>query len=169
MSMVSRKLMKQTWYPRPHELRHSWGHGLETGVVNHTTIYPIIIQDEAQGTPSAYEAHPENAAFVNTSSPNCFTDSTVDFVIAKFTVQMTKGALVTDGLDMITFGYMPIFTAFIDDLTAIDELSSSEVQDILELQSESTDRQAFPLYNAVDMPIKFTGSTTLNADVPGLT
>ncbi len=142
---------------------------METAVVNQTTIYPICMYDEGLGAPSAYEAHPENAAFVEAAEPNCFPDSKVDVVLAQLQFSMTKGALVTDALDAIKVGYMPIMTSFINDYTAIDELSSTEVQDVLELQTEATDRQGFPLYNAVDMPDKF-GTTVANlpTNVPGL-
>ena len=45
-------LMKQKWFPRPHNLQHSWVHDIESGVVNQATIYPIVIHDEGLGTPS---------------------------------------------------------------------------------------------------------------------
>ena len=59
--------------------------------------------------------------------------------------------------------------SFLEDYIAIDELSSLETQDVLEMQSEATDRQGYPLYNAVDMVAKYTGSSTLATNVPGLT
>ncbi len=163
------KLMRTKWYPRPHDLRHSWNHGLETAVQNVGTMYPIVMYDEGLGTPSAYEANPENAAFVEDGAPNNFVGSRLDLILAKFRFSMTKAALETDNLHVITGMFMPVFLSFKEDYTAIDELSSAEIQDILELQTETTDRQGFPLYNNVKMVEKYANSALLAATVPGLT
>ncbi len=162
-------MSKVVEYARPHHMSHSYMHGLETGVANQETIYPIMLQDEGLGTPSAYEAHPENAAFVEAGEPNCFTDSRVDIVLAELRFSLTKALLETDKVHTVRVGYMPIFTAFKEDLTAIDDLTGLETQDVLELQSEDTDKQAFPLYNNVKMVESFAGSGTLAVNVDGLT
>ena len=46
---------------------------------------------------------------------------------------------------------MPITTSFLEDISAKDELSTLTVGQILEMQTESTDRQAYPLWNNVNM------------------
>ncbi len=161
-------LMKTRWYPNPHQLEHSFGIALEAETQNHT-IYPFAFYDEGLGTPSALETNPENAAFVESSSPNCFPDSRINIVLAKITFSLTKIALETDKLHAVKAQFMPIHMAFIDDYTAIDELSQLEIQDVLEMTTESTDRQGFPLWSTTDMPQKFTNSSLLSATVPGLT
>ncbi len=161
------KLMRTRWYPRPHDDKVAWSQMLEG--TEKWTIVPICNYDEGLGTPSAYEANPENAAFAEYGAPNCFPDSRVDFVIAELMVNMTKGALVTDNIDAISYAYMPIFMSFKEDYIAINELDSHEIQDILELQTESTDRQGFPLYNGTKVIEKFTNSALMHADVDGLT
>ncbi len=163
------KLMKTRWYPRVHNLRHSWFHGLETGVVNQYTILPIAMTDEGLGTPSGEETNPENAAFLEVTMPNCFVDSRIDNIFAEFNISMTKPALETDKLHIINFATMPIGMAFKEDYIAIDELTSLETQDVVEMQTEATDRQGFPLYNTVKMVERTAGSATLHANVPGLT
>ncbi len=91
MAVVSR-MVKTKIYPRPHNMVHSWGHGLESAVVNQGTIYPILMNDEGLGTPSAYESNPKNAAFVEAAEPNCFPESRVDLVISELTLALTKPA-----------------------------------------------------------------------------
>jgi len=162
------KLMKSKWYPRPHSMKHRWGHSLDTAAVNDFTIYPIAMYDEGLGAPSTYEANPEHASFVEAAEPNCFPESRIDNIFCQLTLNMGKPC-ITDSIRAVKVCYMPIFTAFPTDYTAIDNLSTLEIQDILELQMETTDRQGFPLYNAVDMIAPFTGSTTLATNVPGLT
>ncbi len=163
------KLMKTRWYPRPHNYDLQYAHGLESAVANQHTIIPLVMNDEGLGAPTAYEAHPENAAFVEAAEPNCFTNSRVDFVVADLTFSLTKAFEATDSLVALRIGFMPIFMSFIGDYTAIDELSTAEIQDVLEMQTESTDNQGFPLYNNVDMKITTAALAVLPANVPGLT
>lgn len=164
------RLMRSKWYPRPHSLKHAWGFGLETGVANEATIYPITMYDEGKGDPTAYESNPENASFTVATDPNCYPDSTVEQVLAECRISLTKGAIETDKVTSIRFAYMPVYFAFKEDYTAIDELTSLEVQDILEMDStDSTDRQGVPLWNNVDMIVTHPTYNILHADVPGLT
>lgn len=162
------KLMKSKWFPRPHNYTINFGMGLETGVANQATIIPVIMHDEGLGDPTSYEANPENASFAEAPEPNCYPESRVNKVFVQLRVFLTKDALETDKVKQVRFCYMPIFTSFKEDLTAIDELTANEVQDLLELQSESTDRQTYPLWTGVDMPIPYV-TPTLPTNVPGLT
>ncbi len=161
--------MKSKWYPRPHDSQVTFGFGLETAVQNQATIIPILMHDEGLGAPTAYEAHPENAAFVEAGEPNCFPQSRINLIQADLEFNLTKSCLVTDDIEAVKVGFMPIFMAFIEDYTAIDELTALETQDVLEMQTESTDNQGFPLWNGVDMKVPKAGSNLLPANIPGLT
>ncbi len=163
------KMMKTKWYPQPHDMKHAYGHGMETAASNRYTIYPIVMYDEGLGTPSANETHPEHAAFAESPNPNCFVDSRVDAIFTTVQFSLTKLAIETDKVTGVKCCFMPIFGAFLEDWTAADELSSETIKTVLEMQTESTDRQAFPLWAGGDMPIKWTASSTLGAAVPGLT
>ncbi len=143
--------------------------GLETGVVNQFTIFPIALYDEGLGTPSAQETNPENAAFSVTSRPNCFPDSHINLITMRMRFSLADAGIITDKIKSLRACFMPIFMSFKEDYTAIDELSSLETQDILEMQTESTDRQGFPLYNDVKMVEKFAGSALMSTTMPGLT
>ncbi len=169
MSLKDSRMVKTKIYSRPHEMDHAWFHGLEPAVTNGATIYPLCLYDEGLGTPSDYEAHRENAAFVSVGMPNCFPESRVDFIISRLTLSLTKAAITTDAIPAVNVQFMPIFTSFIEDYTAIDELSTMEIQDVLELTTESTDNQGFPLYNDVKVIEKFANSALLDAAMPGLT
>ncbi len=162
-------LMKTKWYPRPHNEAITWGHGLETGVVNQATIVPITMYDEGQGDPSAYDANPEHASFAEVNMPNCFPDSRINLIHAEFRISLSKAAIETDKVVALRYAFMPIFTTF-DDIAVNDERSGLDIGEILELQRETTDRQSYPLYNAVDMlPGTAAAVGVLNAAVPGLT
>ncbi len=156
-------------FPRPHNFSHSWFHGMETAVNNFYTIYPIAFYDEGLGTPSAYEANPLHASFVEAAEANCFPNSKIKGMIVELQVALTKPLLETDKIHAVQCCYMPIHMAFKEDYTAIDELTSVETQDVLEMQTEATDRQGFPLYNAVDLVTKFGTASTMPVNQPGLT
>ncbi len=128
-----------------------------------------MFYDEGLGSPFTYESHPEHASFVDANEANCFPESKIKNVIVEMMVSLTKGALETDGLHAVQCCYMPIHMAFIEDYTAIDELTSVETQDVLEMLTESTDRQAHPLFNDIKLATKFGSSSTLPANQPGLT
>ncbi len=168
MSMIKSRLMKTKWFPRPHQMALAWGFGLEKST-KASTIVPIAHYDEGLGAPSAYNANPEHASFTETADTNCFVGSRVDRILGSLEITMTKLAIETDKLQGIKIAVMPIFVAFKEDYIAIDEKSTLEIQDILELQTEATDRQGGPLYTSVDMDVKNTGSSTLGANAPFLT
>ncbi len=166
---VKTMLMKTKWFSRPHKMTINWGFGMETGVSNEATTIPITMYDEGLGDPASYNANPEHPSFASVAMPNCYPESRINLVTCSLKMMMSKGALETDKLPAISFAYMPIFTTF-DDLIANDEVSGLDISELLELQRETTDRQTYPLFNAVDMlaGVKSTVDT-LDAAVPGLT
>ncbi len=166
--MARVKFMKNKWFPRPHFMQNSWSHSMEVAD-QHSTIYPLIHYDEGLGTPSDYEANPENANFVRNGMPNCYPDSRIDLILSKLDFSLTKGALHTDNVDIMKMAFMVIKLAFKEDYIAIDELSTFETQDVLEVTTEATDRQGYPLWNGTKLTEKFTNSALLNTQVPGLT
>ncbi len=162
------KLMKTRWFPRPHDMDHKISFNLE-GATGHFTSYPLVGYDEALGAPDSYNANPEHASFVEINEPNCFPGSRIDSFKTTLEFALSKGTITTDAIPAVKFGFLPYALAFKEDYTAIDELSSVEIQDVLELQTEDTDRQGFPLYNGTDFTLPYTGSGTLGTNVPGLT
>ncbi len=161
-------MMKTKWYPQPHRENNGFLLSADTAA-KQATIVPIAFYDEGLGEPSAQETHPENAAFVAVARGNCFVESRINLVLARLQFSLTKGALETDKVHAMNIQFMPIFMSFKEDYIAIDELSSSEIQDVLEMQTETTDRQGFPLYTTTKLTEKFAGSATLDAAQPGLT
>ncbi len=162
------KFMKQKWWPQPHRLTGEITFELDDATFD-STIIPFAFYDEGLGAPSALETNPENAAFaIVGDQANCFVGSRINTIFAELRFSLTS-KFFDDNLQGVRFATMPIFMAFINDYTAIDELSSLEVQDILMMQTESTDRQGGPLYVAAkDMVERTTGSGNLGANTPFL-
>jgi len=141
------RMSKVTQYPQPHTSQGSFSFECDDITLD-TTIVPIAFYDEGLGAANVRETNPENAAFaVVQNEVNCFPHSRINTIFAQFRFAINSSFL-DDNLTAIRFATMPIHMAFISDYTAIDELSALEVQDILHMQTESTDRQGGPLYVA---------------------
>ncbi len=161
------------WYPKPHNMIHRWKHSLnETTANKDTVIYPISIYDEGMGAPGSYNAHPEHASFAESNSPNCYPDSEIHNIFTQMTISgqtLLFGEGVSGNqIQAINYAYMPIYMTHEDGL-AIDELTSLEVQDILETERDATDRQTTPLWNGVKVDEIVANDSLLATDVFGLT
>ncbi len=162
-----KKRIKTTIYPRPHNFGHSWSAWIDSA--DQSYLYPLISYDEGQGAHSAYEANPVHASFVPKAGSKCFPDSKIDKIFSQLTLSLAYGSINTDKLSGLKIGVMPIAMAFKDDYTAIDELSSTEVQDVLEMQTEATHKQGYPVWSGTDTVEKYTDSDLLDTDEYGLT
>ncbi len=160
-------LMRQKWYPRPHNHEMSIHFGLEKA--NYSTFFPIAHYDEGLGAADAYESNPQHASFAEYSGSSCYPESHINSIMAKLRFTMTKGLLTTDGIHAVKVDFMPIFMSFLEDYTPIDEKSTDTVEDVLKLQHETTDRQGGGLYNGTDMEIPFAGASDLGTATPFLT
>ncbi len=161
-------LMKKKWFPQPHFISGSFSFEFDDATLD-STILPVAFYDEGLGAPSSIETHPENAAFaIVNDQANCFVDSSINIINAEVRFSLNSN-FMDDNLVVLRFATMPIHMAFINDYTAIDELSSIEVQDVLEMQTESTDRQGGPLFVAAkDLPEKVTNLANQGANQPFL-
>ncbi len=155
--------MVQRKFDAKHELFGHFAIPVEPTTVNTATIIPMIMNDDAQGDPMSFNANPEHASWAEQNMPNCYPDSEVRRL--KLTVELWLDSSTGSDLARWSLDYGLISCAFPEDLDALDEKSGLTVKEILELQKETTDRQCFPLWNAVDM---FEGSL-LATEVPGLT
>ncbi len=151
-------------YPRPHLDEYEFDLNAEDETKN-TTILPIIISDEGLSAPSALKVNPKNSGFAIATGPNCIPDSIVPSMSILIKCSLTKGAIETDAIRVLNLNYMPIYTAFLNRLDADDIQTTTDVEGLLELTHETTDKQAYPLWSGVDLG----NATLMNANVPGLT
>jgi hypothetical protein len=170
------RLQKVKRYPNVHvkELKFQlFADSSQTGYGG--TIIPIIAQDEGLGDPNSKYTNPESASFSETNEANCYPDSRVNYAKLNLEMKLSKGAVETDKARVLKVLVAPIYTSFLENLTAKDEVSTEEVEDILELQHETTDRQTYPLFNGnklngdhVDLGTNQAGLTT-NTNIEGVT
>lgn len=153
-------------YPQPHNYGIGYGVNVSSATANFTN-WPIIIQDESV-LPASKFTNPRHASFAESGGAQCSSMSEVTNLFTEIRFTLAKGFLATNANSALRVCFMPMASAF-EDLLAIDEKTSTETQDVLEMTSESTDRQAFPLWDGNALTIKFTASTTIDTATPGLT
>ncbi len=128
-----------------------------------SVLLPIIMNDDAQGDPMDFKAHPEHASWAEQAKPNCFPDSEIRNM--KITVDVIVPKAISAVTSVIKLNYALISCAFPEDLDALDEKSGLTLKEVLEIQKETTDRQTYPLWTGIDI----IGPSVLHAEVPGLT
>ncbi len=157
--------MVQRKFDRIHEIFECCNLTAKPSTVITHTILPLIMNDDAQGDPMSFNTNPEHASFAETDMPNCYPDSEIKKFKLTIDIHAMKQLHTVDNVQSLYLEYALIACAFPEDLDAIDELSGLSLKEILELEKETTDRQCYPLWNAVDMGVP----SVLNANVPGLT
>lgn len=159
------RLVRKKIYPNVHVNELKFQLSANNTGENATNI-PIIMQDEGKGDPNSKYTNPESASFSESNEPNCYPDSRVNYAQCNLELQLTKGAIETDKVQVMKVAVIPWYTSFLENLTSTNEVTSEEVEDILELQHETTDRQTYPLWSGTKLNGDFLET---GANVPGLT
>lgn len=167
---MTKALMKVTNYPLPHAKNVQFSFNLFDQTQYATTV-PIAHYDEGRGSPSSINANPEHASFAEYASSNCFPESYIGKKgwNVNLRLRLSKHALETDKLHNVRVGVLVTAVSFLTDLTAKDEVSGLDIEDILELQHDTTNRETYPLYTGTDMAEPYTNAGNLHSDQAGLT
>lgn len=160
------QLVKKKIYPRVHENELKFELNADSASGLTATNVPIVMQDEGLGDPNSAYTNPESASFAEYQGPNCYPDSRVNYARLNCEISLTKGAWNTDNVEVLKIGIIPVYMNFLENYTALNEVTSEEVEDILEMSHETTDRQGYPTWNGNKV-----GGDKLQtgAAVPGLT
>ncbi len=106
---------------------------------------------EAATGVEAIEVNPANPAFAEDAGPLIHMNSIVPKLMVKFSITMAKAAIVTDAMRAIKVNYMPLYFSFLDTLEAEDTKTAVQIEDILEMQHDTTNKDTYPLYSATDL------------------
>lgn len=159
--MTHTKLMRTKWYPRPHDFHYSWRVAPynTTGATSVGQLSNVIISlafnDEGLGAPNLYNANPEHTGYTVASTANCYPESTISNFFCEVRTRLDKDATQVS-LPSVTVGFQPMFMSFLSDYTAVEERTTETSAALMGMQSESTDRQGYPIldvsaeYNASD-------------------
>ncbi len=155
---------RQTWvYPRIHNFNFGFGLSAEDAT-RASTIVPYLLQDNAIIDYETIKTNPENADFATVAYPNCAAGSYVPKINVGWTMFIPTAD--TEIISMVV-NTMKMGCAFLNRLDAFDKKTGDDIETILELTHETTDEQAYPLWNNVKL---FEGAGTYDYDalVPGL-
>ncbi len=154
-----------TWrYPRIHNF--NFGFGLSAEDANKaSSIVPYLMQDNALIDYENIKTNPENADFSVVAFPNCMAGSYVPKINIGWTMFIPTADTEIISMKVNT---MKLGCAFLNRLDAFDKKTGDDIETILELTHETTDEQAYPLWNGTKL---FEGAGTYDYDalVPGLT
>ncbi len=156
---------RQTWaYPRIHNFDFGFGLSAEA-TAKASTIVPYVMQDNALVDLETIKTNPENADFAVIAHPNCHAGSYVPKVNVNWMMFIPTADTEIISIVMNT---MKLGCAFLNRLDAFDKKTGDDIETILELTHETTDEQAYPLWNGTKL---FEGAGTYDYDplVPGLT
>ncbi len=156
--MVFKQIPKgylRTEFPLPHNFQQQISLEIEDTSQNATYI-PLVLNDEGLVSPDLVIANPEHGSFAEASTPYCYKNSIIPRMNIGITAKLTKGFIETDKGRHIMFNWMPVYTSFLNRLDAEDSKTAVSVEDILELEHETTGKSAYPIYNGT----KLDGTTT---------
>ncbi len=169
MVSTSKNWDRQTWqFPLPHDFLFGFGLTADSAAsTKRSTIVPYLFQDNAIVDYETIKVNPENADFAVSARPNCAAGSVVNKAMVSW-LAYCPGA--TSEISSMNFKYMNIHTSMLNRLEAFDKKTGDTIEDILELQHETTDEQAGPLFNNAKLfEGHKSGSFDYHADVPFLT
>ncbi len=112
--------MVQRKFDAIHEFIGSWTAYLNDSVATKfSTIVPIIMNDDAQGDPMDFKAHPEHASWAEVAYPNCFPDSEIRKMKISLDIIANNNLAASTSHFKVNYGL--ISCAFPEDLDALDE------------------------------------------------
>ncbi len=159
-------------YPLPHQFAYVVNLQAEDETKN-STYFPILRTSEVLVTPEAIVVNPANAAFAE--DPGCLIHkgSIVPKIRMTLNAYITKVGRVTDAIKAINFEWTPIYIAFLNSLEAEDTRTAIQVEDILELSHDTTNKDTIVNFSTVKIygsahPLSTVGIAEALADV-GLT
>ncbi len=156
---------RATWqFPEIHNFE--FGFGLSAEDANKaSTIVPYMFQDNALVDYENVKTNPENADFAVVAYPNTMAGSYIPKVNISWVMYIPP---VDTEIVHLKVDTMMIHTAMLNRLDAFDKKTGDDIETILELTHETTDEQAYPLWNGTKL-FESGGNYDYHANVPGLT
>ncbi len=127
--------------------------GLTThGTVNNRIIATLLRTSKISVDPSTIEVHRKNTSFAVDGGPLVCYDSIIPEIEIVKSYMMDYGAIQTSKLPALKLHLLKIFGHHKDSWDAIDPLSSSTPQTILEVTKDDTNEDVIPTFNGNDLP-----------------
>jgi hypothetical protein len=155
----------RTWvYPKIHNFEFGFGLSAED-TTRASTIVPYFFQDNALVDYENEKTNPRNDDFAISTEPNVCQGSYIPNIVLDYVMYLKPD---DTEISHLMVDRMKLFTAFDRRLDAKDKKTGATVKSIIEMQYETTDEQAYPLWNGTKL-FESGGTYDYSANVPGLT
>ncbi len=141
---------RQTEFPLPHSMAWSFELAAEDETKNSTYMTLFRASEEAVDVENI-EVNPSHANFAEDGGTMIHMGSIIPRVNVTFNAHIPKLGIETDKLRAIKFSWMPVYTAFLDSLEAEDSKTAIQVEDVLELLHDTTNKDVTPLFSTVNL------------------
>lgn len=141
---------RQTEYPLPHSFGQKFVLEAEDETKNSTYVTIFRATESCVGAENV-EVNPNNLSFAQDGGTAIHMGSIVPRVNFTMHASMSKLAIETDKMRAIRFTWMPIYTAFLDSLEAEDQKTAVQVEDVLELTHDTTNKDVTPTFSTVNL------------------
>jgi len=141
---------RQTEYPLPHSFGQKFVLEAEDETKNSTYVTLFRATESAVDVENI-EVNPRHASFAQDGGTAIHMGSIVPKVNLTIHASMTKLAIETDKMRSIRFTWMPVYISFLNTLEAEDDKTGVQVEDILELVHDVTNKDTTPLFSTVNL------------------
>ncbi len=136
-------------YPLPHKFSYEFPISVQDETEN-STICTILRASEAATGVEAIEVNPQHTNFAEETGTTIHKGSIVPRINVTMHAELSIAA-VAAGVKFLKLNWMPIYTSFVDNLEADDVLTAIEIEDVLELAHDLTNKDVNPLFSSVNM------------------
>ncbi len=119
--------------------------------VGDSTMFPILRASEAAVDVENIEVNPRHPNFAVDQGSIIHMGSIVPRINFTMRAAMSKGGIETDKLQVIKIDWFPIYVSFLDSLDAADSKTGTDIEAILQLQHDTTNKDTYPLYSGTDL------------------
>ncbi len=136
--------------PLPHHFVYQWGLDL-TAATKDSFLATYMRTSKNSSDPATIEVNNRNTNFVVDIGPLICEESIVQKMTIAKTTTMTKLARVTDNLHAITVMNGMMKGVFADTWSPADELTTTKIEDIVEVTDEATNMDVVPKHTGTDL------------------
>ncbi len=151
---------RNTEFPLPHNYGLTFSLQAEDETKNSTYITLFRATESAVDVENI-EVNPAHASFALDAGTAIHMGSIVPKVNMTIRASMTKLAIETDKMRAIRFTWMPVYIAFLDSLEAEDQKTGVQVEDILELTHDTTNKDVTPTFTTVNLGLGLQPMSTV--------
>ncbi len=132
-------------WPLRHKLQYSFGISAEDADLYNSVYMTLVRNYKTLDVASTVIVNPKHATFEVDAGSMCRGMSIITNLKLAMHFNLTHHAIVTEKLDAIKFSWTPVFNSFPEKLLAADDRTTTTVESILGLVSDTTEEDVVPV------------------------